>query len=288
MSGMKPLLRFGYITDIHSGSEMVHKRGSKALKLIQWFIRAANRLRVDLSINGGDLVIFTDGETRALWHLSKLKECFNTLSAPLLHNLGNHESYLWSKLRLQKLLDLPSESYVEEKNGFTIIMWNPDVNFGAKGLSLCSTDLDWLRKTLDAATSPCIISTHVPLDNDAYDDTHVQKHDGGQPFFSFYPQGPDARRIMEESDKVIMCLAGHRHRNRFRETNGIHYVTRQSLVQADNAADPPYGAFSMIDIYENTIKVKGFGRQQPSRVLHYTMPQAFRPAKHAVPELELA
>ncbi len=287
MTRMKPLLRLGYVTDIHSGSEKPNKRGSKAPQLTQKFVRVSNRLNVDLVVIGGDLVQFQDGVTQAMGHLRQLKNIFSAVAAPLLYNLGNHERYLMSSPALQKFLDMPDESYVRKKNGFTVIMWNPNVLIDDHGLSLRPSDLEWLQKTLNAATSPCIVSTHVPLDNDSYDDHHVQKHDR-RPFVSFYPQGPDARNIIEESGKVIMCLAGHRHRNRHREINGIHYLTRQSLVQADRMADPPYGAFSMIDIYEDTIKVKGFGRQQKSMCLSYCTPSAFTSAAKPIAELEIA
>lgn len=257
------------------------------MALAQGFVVTANQMNVDLSICGGDLVIFVDGKTRALWHLQNITKCFNDLAAPLLLNRGNHEDYLWPLPDIQKSLGIPSESYVHEKNGFTIVMWNPSVRIGKDGLCMHPSDLEWLEKALSDAALPCIVSTHVPLDNDAYDDQHVQKHDG-KPFCSFYREGPEARRIMKESGKVIACLAGHRHRNRHRVFDDIHFITRQSLVQADRPEDPPYGAFSIIDIGEDSIEVKGFGRDQPSLMLRYATPPAFRREKQPRLELEMA
>lgn len=258
------LLRIALITDIHHGFDVPGKKGSKSLLLLDRFIRASKMLNADVVIDLGDRIIRSEADSD-LFYLKQLKTHFNKLAAPLLHVHGNHDLCHLTRQQNEDVLGVPGDSYVRELANHTFVMWNPDVTIDPhKGLSLRPQDLEWLENALAEARSPCILSSHIPLDNDDYDNTSVQKYDG-KSFGSFYPQGPEARRIIEESGKVMMCFAGHRHRNRHLEINSVHYITRQSLVQCDQLPDksftPPYEAFSMVDIRKDSVRVKGYERK---------------------------
>jgi len=70
------------------------------------------------------------------------------------------------------------------------------------------------------------------------------------------------RDIIEASGKVILCLSGHRHLNHIRESNGVNYVIQQSLVEVVED-DKPAGAYSMIEIDKDEIRINGYGLKQP-------------------------
>ena len=86
----------------------------------------------------------------------------------------------------------------------------------------------------------------------------------------FYPshfaEEEQLRTIIETSGKVILCLSGHRHLNDIRESNAVHYVIHQSLVEVVEN-DQPAAAFSMIEIDDTEIRIHGNGLKQPQKTL---------------------
>ncbi len=259
------MVYFAVVTDIHYGFDRGNKKGSQAPKLVDRFVRTANRNGVDFAVDLGDRVIATDPETDHYWH-RKLTEQFNALAVPRYAVDGNHDVCHMA----------PNPSRVERHGDFTLIMWNPDVAIRkvpdtgnpaaparVRGLNARTEDLQWLKNALAAAETPCIVFSHVPLDNTDKDDRHALQRDG-HPSFSYYPQGGAIRKILEESGKVDLCLAGHRHRNRHRAIEGIHYLTLQSLVQRNENTGHVRGAFYTVKIDDGTIAVKGYGPGQRS------------------------
>jgi alkaline phosphatase len=267
-----PMVYFAVVTDIHYGFDKGNKKGSRAPVLIDRFIKAANTNRVDFAVELGDRVIATADAAQDEHYQQKLSEHFNKLAMPLYSVDGNHD--VWHR---------PNRPSSAVRHGdVTLVLWNPDVRIWKyidkndpdgppkiRSLHATPEDLQWLKDALAAAETPCIVFSHVPLDNQAKDDANALARDK-YPNFSYYPQGAEIRKILEDSGKVRQCFHGHRHRNRHREINGIHYFTLQSLVQRNENTGHVRGAFYMVKIDENEIRVKGYGPGQKSYAIPLT------------------
>lgn len=213
------------ISDIHIGEDRGDRASSKGLPVAKEFIKQTNLDKPDAVIDLGDRVMQTslEEDERNLHAISAL---FNKLSVPRYHAIGNHDEKYLTRAHNKEALGLPSEnSFTVSIGSYTLVMWNPNVQITSReGCSLPREDIFWLEETLASSDRPCLIFTHVPLDDDAiYDPKNNQEY--VNPYFAHYPQNPMVRRVMEEAGNVVACFAGHRHVHRHNEINGIHYIT---------------------------------------------------------------
>lgn len=260
-------LRFAVVTDIHYGFDINNKKGSKAPKLMDRFVKVANGNGVDFSVDMGDRVILKTPADDA-HYLKQLTHHFNQRSGPHYSINGNHDLKNLSRADNAAILGYSPESQLVDVGDYNLILWSPNVN-GRDGdgyLSAWASHIDWFRDALTRATKPCIVFSHVPLDNSAADDEYIEKNLTNY-FPAFYREGKDIRKMMEDSGKVILCMAGHRHRNQHHEINGIHYITQQSLVQRHTVLGRAIGAFSLVTIDDASIRITGYGIRQPSFLL---------------------
>lgn len=89
--------------------------------------------------------------------------------------------------------------------------------------------------------------------------------------FCHYPLLPLEAHSLWNSDEVLnilknyscvkLYLNGHNHHGNYVYENGIHFVTLQAMVETENE-----NSFAAISLSNNTIEIKGFGREQ-NRVL---------------------
>lgn len=257
------MLRFAVVTDIHYGFDRGNKKGSRAPALIDRFIKAANANRVDFAVDMGDRVTYTN-PAQDRHYLIKLKDQFNKFAMPKYSVHGNHDVTHLTREENDQILGLPGGSYSKDIQDHHVVFWNPNVKISKfDGLHIKPEDMEWLRDTLAKTDKKCIVFSHIPLDNYPEDNAAAMEHDQ-RPFLSYYPQGPDVRQILEESGNVILCMAGHRHRNRHRDINGIHYITQQSLVQRYHDTQRAHAAYSLIKIDKDRIQIEGRGLGQPS------------------------
>lgn len=257
------MLRFAVVTDIHYGFDRGNKKGSRAPALIDRFVKAANSNRVDFAVDMGDRVTYANPE-QDRHYLIKLKDQFNKLAMPKYSVHGNHDLSNLTRQNNEDILGVPGGSYSKDINGYHVIFWNPNVRItGEQGLFITPDEMSWLRDTLTETDRKCVLFCHIPLDNYPTDNVRAAEYDK-RPFLSYYPQGPEIREILEESGKVLLCMSGHRHRNRHREINGIHYITHQSLVQRYHDTERPHAAYSLVKINKGRIRIEGRGLGQPS------------------------
>ena len=78
-----------------------------------------------------------------------------------------------------------------------------------------------------------------------------------------YPEARQARKIMERSKKVILCVAGHVHWNTFNQINGIPYLSLHSLTESFTTPPDPSGAWAFLEIGER-IDWTVYGKRQSS------------------------
>src|SRR5690606_1287608 len=110
--------------------------------------------------------------------------------------------------------------------------------------NLPAAELDWLRSDLEAAAGPVIVLIHQRLD--------VQNHYGVK-------NAADARKLLEQSGKVLAVFQGHSHKNDYREIEGIHYVTLAAMIEGSG---PENNSYSVLDVFDGgALRLTGFRRQ---------------------------
>lgn len=239
-------VKFGVVADIHLGPDINTKLGTTALSCLGDFGKAVKGEAPDfLARLGDDISSVTLAQDRQ--RQAAIEAEFNRMAVPHYKIDGNHD---------RKLLPVPQQSHVQDINGFRFIFWCPNVRLPSTiGLYLPQFDIDWLEREVMTSDKPTVVFSHVPLDNDAADNLNDLRFNGFKGQGQFYPQGAQVRKILEDSKKVILCMAGHRHTDRTRTMNGIHYITLQSLTEAVPHTSPakPFGAFGFVEIKDRDI-----------------------------------
>ncbi|HTK85139.1 MAG TPA: metallophosphoesterase [Patescibacteria group bacterium] len=253
-------VRFAVITDIHYGPDAGAKYGSKSAKLLDVFTKAAAGYGLDCIVDMGDRVT-AHSHDEAVKNMQDVKAQFNKVAVPTYSVIGNHDLLHMTREENEQVMGSPGTSYSRDVKGYHFVFFNPPLDLSHNGLHMTQEELDWLEKDLASTDKPTIVFSHVPLDNDEADNKSGRAASKSDRLYFFYPEGPQVREIMEKSGKVIMAMAGHRHTNRYREINGIHYITQQSLVQAyEKHYRKPHRAWSVIELDDDKITVKLKGR----------------------------
>lgn len=260
------MLRFAIVTDIHYGFDEKNKKGAQAPRLIENYIKKANKYRVDFSVDLGDRVIYKSPD-RDRAYLTQLKDQFNKLAMPHYAVHGNHDLGNMTRYDNADILGVPAYSYSHDIGGVHFIFWSPNVRLNRhKEVHTHPGEIEWLEKDLAETNLPCVVFTHIPLDNYP-NETVLNKTDPTKWLFpSHYEQGPKIRKVLEDSGKVMLCMAGHRHMNRHREINDIQYIIHQSLTQKNKNTGHARGAYSIVEITDRDIYIQGFGVGQPDHV----------------------
>ena len=251
---------FAAITDIHYGPDTGAKYGSKAPGLLDVFAKAAMEYQPDFIADlGDDITAFNHDD--AVKNLQSVKDVFNRMAAPMYNVVGNHNIIYLTREENAQIMGNPGTSYSRDIKGYHFVFWNPPMGTTGSGLHMSKEEMDWLRDDLAATDKPTVVFSHVPLDNDAKDNKSGRAASKSDNLYFFYPEGEQIRKIMEDSGKVILAMAGHRHTNRVRDINGIHYITQQSLVQAhEKHYRKPHRAWSVVELDDDKITVKLKGR----------------------------
>ncbi len=255
-------LRAAVITDIHYGFDKGPKLGSKAPRLMDYFVKAVGKLKYkpDLVVDGGDRVSHKSKEDDRRY-MTELKAKFNALAAPVYHIVGNHDVKNLSRQDNEDILGCPATSYSKDIGGYHLVFWNPYVSNGGLGLAMDDADLEWLHNDLQATDKPTVVFSHIPLFNEAMDDSEMSTWSGEIATRFFYPDSRTIRRILEDSGKVVLCMSGHLHRKRHKEINGIHYISQQSFThEHQKKYRVPSRAWSILDMEDDKITVSMQGK----------------------------
>lgn len=212
------------ITDVHYGFDFRDKLGSKAPRLMDYFIKAVNKYGPDLIVDMGDRVSSKD-KASDTQYMQQYCDHFNKAAAPAYFIPGNHDIRFLSRDENAAITGGPAVSESIDVGGAHMVFWKPEYVFGEDGIELRPEDIDWLKDDLEQAKGkPAFVFSHVPLDNESGEEL------GTITKYYFWTQGEKVREIMEQAGNVVLCMAGHRHNNRHKEINGIHYVTQQSFT----------------------------------------------------------
>ena len=240
----KQALKIAIITDIHHGPRHFTKLGDTAITLLENFCTFAGEWRADIAVDLGDRISDIDHPTDRK-HLHQVATVFHRLRMPRGHILGNHDRENLKVEDNAELLGVDMISRVVRLNGFNLVFWQANTqNFWPDGLNLLPGDLDWLRQTLCEADSPCIIFTHVPLDTGSMAGNYYFDQN---PRHATYPEAEKARTIIQASNKVVLCVAGHVHWNSVNIIHGIPYLALHSLTECSTTYPDPSMAWATLE-----------------------------------------
>lgn len=201
-------IRFGVIADLHH--DIMHD----GIERLSAFISDMNQKTPDFIIQMGDFCM--PKKTNA-----PLMEVWNQFKGPKYHVIGNHDTD--GGFKPDEVVDFwkaEGKYYSFDRNGFHFVVLNGNEHNESKSRPggyarfISTTQLDWLRKDLEASTLPSVICCHQGLDNDS----------GG------LENGTLLRYTLEQANqkagwkKVILVLTGHHHQDYYNRINDIHYV----------------------------------------------------------------
>ncbi len=246
------ILRGAIITDIHYGYNTRNKLGAKAPRLMKKFIDTVEKQQPDFVVDLGDRVSASDPAQDLGW-LQSLSGYFNKLSMPHYHLMGNHDRDYIPAGETRKILGSTEQSFSLDSGGFHLVFLNSNVavwGLGPQGLRIPDADIQWLKDDLNRTEKPSLVFAHIPLDG-----VGIEKLPVSNPGRRFdYVNAGAIRTVMEDSGKVLLCMSGHKHKDRLNEINGIHYVTLQSLTQAmPGRRQKPYGRYAMLAVAPDAV-----------------------------------
>lgn len=249
------MLKLALISDIHfaqndSGAVL----GSQGKEL---FLDLLPELATfDLLIDLGDRITASSSEIDYK-NNEDVNSWFNKLSIRHEHIIGNHDLKYLSKEKLSEIYNYTFENSSFDYAGFHIVLVN-SLYIEKSKVFFEESFLSWLENDLKNTNLPCIIFSHCGL----IPQILVRNHN-----FYWQPHkqatyleelAVKAREIIENSEKVILCINGHSHWNTYSCSDGIHYITIPSLTDSFATYPSPASSWAILEIdHCINLKVKG-------------------------------
>lgn len=249
-------LRIGLITDLHyadkppAGSRHYRETPEKLAEAAERFRGEKPRFVVEL----GDLIDAADAAATELGYLRRINRQFAALAERRHYVLGNHCVFTLTKEEFLDGVEQTRSYYSFDEGGFHFVVLDScfrsdGTPYGRKNFewtdpNIPAAELDWLRDDLKRTTKPVVVFAHQRLD---VSDSHGVKN------------GPEVRRALEESGRVLAVFQGHSHRNAYKEIGGIHYCTLVAMIEGSGAENNGY---SILDVRpDGTLRLQGFRKQ---------------------------
>lgn len=261
-------LKIAIVTDIHHGAPKLTKRGDRALDLVDQFLDFCADYGPDLIAELGDRINDQDRETdRRL--LAEVAAKFRGLNTPHAHLDGNHDSdFLLPSDNAEAVGSGRHES--RDVNGYHLVFWNASTKIPRpEPFRASDDDLAWLAQDLAETDLPTIVFSHVPFGGASMIGNYWFQN---TPDHATYPNAAEIRSIVEASDRVILCVAGHVHWNSLHRVNAIPHITIQSLTESFTTDGEPAEAWATLEIGDGQIQWKTFGRDPIDMVLPLRQP----------------
>ncbi|MCE7996075.1 MAG: hypothetical protein HEP71_29115 [Roseivirga sp.] len=256
-------VRFGLVSDSHyadreeSGIRFYRESAEKMKACVD----VMNQEKVDFMIHLGD---FKDqdpepDEQRTMQYLRDFEAIYAEFKGPRYHVLGNHDMDSLSKSQFQSMIentgiDEPETFYSFDKGDYHFVVldacFNPDGspydhdNFQWFDANVPQEQLDWLDKDLKATEKPTIVFVHQMLEDIENGKHHIKNF-------------AKVRAILEESGKVSAVFQGHKHEERHKLINDIHYYTILGMV---DYSGPENNSFAIVTLEEESITLEGYFR----------------------------
>jgi len=251
----KPTLRIGLVTDLHyadkdpGGTRYYRESIAKFEECIQKF----NEENLDLAIELGDFVDAAEEVETEIAYLKTLDAIYSKFSGDRHYVLGNHCVWTLTKEQFRDNSGAKGTHYSFDKNGIHIVILDAcyradGTAYGHKNYEWTDTEIppeerEWLAEDLSKTDLPTLAFTHQRID--------VSNHYG-------IKSGPEVRKILEDSGKVLAVFQGHNHVNEHQEIGGVHYITLAALIEGSGEEN---NAYSILNVYPDRLEVTGFRNQ---------------------------
>lgn len=259
-------VRFGIVTDPHYADRTPanNRYYKQSLTKIAECVKLMNTEKVQFLMEIGDLKDEGNppSEAGTLEFLETIEAALLKFNGPLYHVLGNHDMDSISKQQfLSRITNYgfpqPSSYYSFQMGGFHFVVL--DANFTRKGIAydhgnfdwkdthIPSEQLAWLKQDLAQSPLPTIVFVHQQLDQPAFPPNH----------HIYCPDNSaEARKILEDSGKVLIVFQGHYHPGSLHTINGIPYYTLAAVIEGDGPAQNSYG---IVEVDKDlNIHIKGY------------------------------
>jgi predicted phosphodiesterase len=255
------------ISDIHFGRDVGNKKGAQAPALMEEFIKFANAAKPDVVIDLGDR-ISCHSEARDKEETKRLAPYFNRIAAPRLHLLGNHDIRFLKAEDSEKILGQKLNSRSVDISGVQVVVWNPDVRYECgRVVEMPQKELDWLENELKAKGAddrrPVLLLTHMPLDFVGKSGQTV-RNPNGDLVYKHFARSEEIREILRKSGRNFLNLAGDHHRNYFTQVGDAYFITLHSLTQKARHNEKPSGAYALLEIDGDQVKLDVYGEEPAS------------------------
>ncbi len=256
----EPGLRVGLVTDLHYSDKP--SRGSRHYReTLAKFDEAASRFqqaKPDFVVELGDFIDAAESVEQELRWLSRVNRAFSAVSKDRHYVLGNHCVHTLTKTEFLDGVEQKRSYDSFDRGGVHFVVLDScfrsdGTPYGRKNFvwtdaNVPPAEIEWLEDDLKKTDKPVIVFAHQRLD---VGNNHGVKN------------GPDVRRVLEASGKVLAVLQGHSHANDLKEIGGIHYCTLVAMVEGSGAENNGY---SLMDVArDGSIRVTGFRKQKGYR-----------------------
>ena len=252
------MTRIAIVTDIHHGAPSHTKRGDTALELMGQFADWANAEKPDLVLDLGDRISDIDTQTDLRLE-GEVADVFARLNALVYHICGNHDRDHLTVAENEEILGVDLHSQVIDLGDWQLVLWRADAKIHRTapriGFDLPEADLLWLSHTLQRATKPTLIASHVPCSGHSQiGNYYFQRNES----LSTYPQADRVREVLAQARVPLVCIAVHVHWSTVTTVDGTPHITQQSLTESFTTAGEPARAWGMLELGE-TVHWQVFG-----------------------------
>jgi len=268
-----PLFRFGAIADCQycSGTSAVRKYSLSAQKLAHC-VQHFNKLDLAFVVHLGDFI------DRDFESFSKVTPIYNRLKAPHYHVLGNHDFSVADdkKELVPAKLGMKKRYYDFTHKGWRFLVLD------GNDISLYAYAKDDPR-TAAAKAFHRRLKAGTPTWNGAVGDRQIKwieskleeasKNKELVILFCHFPVYPEnihnlwnaaaLNKLLARYPCVVAYMNGHNHGGNYGLKSNVHYVTLKGMV------DTTETAYSIVEVYEDALQLRGEGRQKDKRLKIY-------------------
>jgi alkaline phosphatase len=249
-------VRVGLVTDLHHADKP--RNGSRhyrdTLGKLTEAIKQFDTDKPDFAVELGDLIDAAETPEIELGYLAEINKVWQTLKVPKYSVLGNHCVDMLTKEEFLGGIGQKESRYSFDAGGVHFVVL--DACFRADGKpygrknshwqdsNLPDDQLQWLTADLKATDHKVVVLAHQRLDE-------TKQHS--------VKNAAAARKILEQSGKVLAVLQGHSHANDYQSINGIHYATLVAMVEG---AAPENNGYALLDVLQDgSLILSGFRKQ---------------------------
>ena len=252
----KDTLRVGLVTDLHHADKP--SAGSRHYReTIGKLTEAATQFekdRADFIVELGDLIDAADTVETEQRYLKEINREFGAISKDRHYVLGNHCVDTLTKAEFLDGVEQKESYYSFDRGDFHFVVLdacfrNDGEPYGRKNskwndANIPAAEVEWLQADLRSTDRKTVVFAHQRLD---VSNDHGVKN------------GPDVRRVLQDSGKVLAVLQGHSHQNDLKDIGGIHYCTLVAMVEGTGAENSGYSIMEIAA--DGMIRLMGFRKQ---------------------------